>query len=70
MSWTSGVPWAQPSQFATTAISHVKEWYSTHSIGQSILSVLAVIWIVHIVSQLVYTPPRMIVNFAGPARSY
>src|SRR5208282_135492 len=65
MSWTSGIPWEKPSHFATSAISHAKEWYSTHSFGQYALAILAVVWIVHIVNQLVYTPLLMIAKIGS-----
>jgi sterol 14alpha-demethylase len=39
------------------ALSHAKEWYSTHSIGLYVLTIVLVFWAAHIVKQLVLPFP-------------
>jgi hypothetical protein len=47
------IAWESPFEMLVIAMSHVKEWISTHSFGYYALAILAVMWANHIISQFV-----------------
>ena len=48
------IVWHRPFELVVIALSHVKEWISTHSFGYYAIAILAVIWVNHIISQFVH----------------
>lgn len=64
MSWRSQV-WNQAPEIFASIVDHVKEWYTTHPLGQYALAILLVFWGCHITSQFVFPVWVLIIGPSG-----